>query len=209
MSRLMITASAVAIAIGLSFTPSTARAQDKRGWFRPEYKAVQFGKDTSSNTRILNELAAGNWEYVGRLGPRMVAFRRSFVASQRARIVGKWQPLAGKGVGAIEFTSDGGVKLTKKPDGIASIFVGIKIVIELKGNPKALAYSIPKPNQFALHTDYRKIGVEQEDLREAALWGPNGGIPGSTTAYARFTVDANVLTITRPGRKSVTLKRVK
>jgi hypothetical protein len=41
-----------------------------------EYKAVSFGGDATENTKILNDLAAEGWHYVGRIGDDMVAFRR-------------------------------------------------------------------------------------------------------------------------------------
>jgi len=41
-----------------------------------EYKAVSFGSDATENTKILNELAADGWHYVGRIGDDMVAFQR-------------------------------------------------------------------------------------------------------------------------------------
>ena len=41
-----------------------------------EYKAVSFGGDATENTKILNDLAADGWHYVGRIGDDMVAFQR-------------------------------------------------------------------------------------------------------------------------------------
>jgi hypothetical protein len=41
-----------------------------------EYKAVSFGSDATENTKILNDLAAEGWRYVGRIGDDMVAFQR-------------------------------------------------------------------------------------------------------------------------------------
>lgn len=41
-----------------------------------EYRAVSFGRDAEESTRLLNQLAKDGWQYVGPLGPALVAFRR-------------------------------------------------------------------------------------------------------------------------------------
>jgi hypothetical protein len=46
------------------------------GSARLEYKAVSFGSDATENTKILDDLSAEGWHYVGRIGDDMVAFRR-------------------------------------------------------------------------------------------------------------------------------------
>jgi uncharacterized protein (TIGR03067 family) len=55
---------------------AVATGDDKQTRSRPEVKAVAFGADEAANTKRLAELLAEGWEYVGPLGPGMVAFRR-------------------------------------------------------------------------------------------------------------------------------------
>jgi hypothetical protein len=50
-----------------------------------EYRAVSFGSDATENTKILNELAADGWHYVGRVRNDMVAFKRPRTAKESQR----------------------------------------------------------------------------------------------------------------------------
>src|SRR5262249_51936972 len=72
---------ALALTLALALFPALpARSQPgqpgKADAPRWEFKAVSFRDSLENSSRLLNELAAAGWEYVGYLGNDMAAFRR-------------------------------------------------------------------------------------------------------------------------------------
>lgn len=56
--------------------PPKEDVKKSHGSIKVEYKAVVFGTDAEANTKILNQLAADGWHYVGQIRSEMVAFHR-------------------------------------------------------------------------------------------------------------------------------------
>jgi hypothetical protein len=119
-----------------------------------EYKAVRFGSNRGgggSDTEQLNMLARNGWEYVGPLystqtGGGVVAFRRTAVNAQRARIIGTWEAVADKeeALGRVEFTRDGTVKIVGgKVEILRDLFTDFKDADQLK-------YELAEKNRFVL-----------------------------------------------------------
>jgi Tol biopolymer transport system component len=77
MSRRRILAVIATLCAGLALTvPFEATGQHKDDRTKWEYKAVPFGPNVDRSTKMLNELAADGWIYVGPLAHDQVAFKR-------------------------------------------------------------------------------------------------------------------------------------
>ncbi len=94
----------------LLFLGPAAPAQERAASSAMEYKAIAFGTDEKENTKKLNDLAAGGWEYVGPLANSMVAFNRVRLTAQEAaakKELAKWEGY---------WETDADYKLTIKAD---------------------------------------------------------------------------------------------
>jgi uncharacterized protein (TIGR03067 family) len=87
----------------LSLGPVTCASAQEIGTEKWEYKAVSFHSITNADeaTKLLNELAAAGWIYVGPLANDFVAFKRPLVTpadvavnKQRDRLQGTWTTIS-------------------------------------------------------------------------------------------------------------------
>jgi uncharacterized protein (TIGR03067 family) len=88
----------VAVLAGLGFGATTQGADERPAPPQWEYKAVAFNANVGDATKLLNDLSADGWEYVGPLANGLVAFRRPAadiaVRKEADRLQGIWTTIS-------------------------------------------------------------------------------------------------------------------
>jgi hypothetical protein len=160
-----------------------------------EWKAVSLGAAEKEATKILNELAAGGWEYVGPLANGMVAFKRPNDPFQpNTKWVGKFtRQVAGEAAspgGRFELTvlSRDGTTFTARV-GLAEnvVFVAKGTIgdgkIEWRGKDTKLEKSSPVPGGHR-HDHSGQLQSNRLTLSYSGVVAADGKTPVSGTAVA-------------------------
>ena len=142
---------------------------------RPEFKAVAFGPDETTNIGKLAGLAADGWEYVGPLNPGMIAFRRvvlKAVGGDAAKLSGVWINV---------YTEQDGIR--DMPDS-RHVFVGNRyflierdrvaedgtFVIDTSGPVKKIDYKCVR-GEYAGLTWHAVYELDEDTFRHFGPWG--------------------------------------